>query len=40
VSAPIVAALAGAGAVVGAGCWQAAAATDAANAAQMLKRVT
>jgi hypothetical protein len=40
VSAPIVATLAGAGAVVGAGCWQAAAATDAANAAQMLKRVT
>jgi hypothetical protein len=40
VAAPIVATLAGAGAVAGAGCWQAAAATDAANAAQMLKRVT
>jgi hypothetical protein len=32
--------LCGAGAVGGAGCWQAAAATDAANAAHMLKRVT
>ncbi|HWE43282.1 MAG TPA: hypothetical protein VG432_12290 [Gemmatimonadaceae bacterium] len=40
VSGPIVATLDGAGAVAGAGCWQAAAATDAANAAQMLRRVT
>jgi len=40
VSAPIVATLAGAGAVVGGECWQAAAATDAANAAHKLKRVT
>ena len=36
----IVPTLAGAGAVVGAGCWQAAAATKAAKAAQMLERVT